>query len=129
MSKNTRFDIQSASRALSYCLIRCLTRLAAPLAGAGGYVYRSGDLAPAEGSTRGDAGALGKDACPNFTMRACRGSATIGEPLNAKRMTTVSPVSQGATCHRGFLSASFLLFIPLALSLSRIEGSIRLFGT
>ncbi len=53
----------------------------------------------------------------------------ISESLNAKQMTTVSPVSQGATCHRGFLSASFLLFIPLVLSFSRIEGSIRLFGT
>ncbi len=53
VSKNTRFDIQSASRALSYCLIRRLTRLAVPLAAAGGYVYKSGDLAPAEGSTRG----------------------------------------------------------------------------
>jgi hypothetical protein len=57
-----------------------------------------------------------------FAMRACRKSTMVGEPLNAKQMTTVSLISQPTP---RLLSATIYSFSQR----TRIDGSIRLFDT
>jgi len=57
-------------------------------------------------------------------MRACRKSTMVGEPLNAKQMTTVSPIPSPRHMSRGAIVPFFLCFYVFPVLTHQLDYSV-----